>query len=169
MTDTVHPLESVPPVVANSGQADLEPEDQGGATLADAGSDSDEGLSAREVRFCDLLATGTPPAEAARLVGIAARSGRRWRQKARLQAAVRSRLNDAVAVGRSILASGMARASRALVEMSDGTEEAAPGRVSAARAVVESAVQLCDLETVKSQLAAIEAQLAANGGKQRWT
>jgi len=169
MSDTTHLLESVPPVVANSGQPELEPEDQGGPSLADAASDSDEGLSAREVRFSDLLATGTPPAEAARAVGIATRSGRRWRQKARIQAAVRARLNDAVAVGRSVLASGMAAASRALVSMADGSQEAEAARCSAARAVVENAVQLCDLETVKTQLSALETQLAKIGGTKRWT
>ncbi len=156
------PLTLVPPV-ANSGQPGLEPEDQVDPTVADAASDADAGLSAREMKFCDLLATGTPPAEAARIVGIAERSGRRWRQKPRIQAAIRARLNDAVAVGRSILASGMARAARALVEMSDGTEQAEAARVSAARAVVENTARLTDLAEIECQIAELAAQLGDTG------
>jgi hypothetical protein len=160
MTDADKPVVEAVPPVANSGQPELEPEDQAGPTVTDAGSDADAGLSAREVKFCDLLATGTAPAEAARTVGIAERSGRRWRQKARIQAAIRARLNDAVAVGRSILASGMARAARALVEMSDGTEEPEAARVCAARAVCDAAVKLVEIEELQERLAALEAQQA---------
>jgi hypothetical protein len=149
----------VPPV-ANSGQPELEPEDQAGPTVADAGGDADTGLSAREVMFCDALAAGTPPAEAARAVGIAERSGRRWRQKPRIQAAVRARLNDAVAVCRSVLAQGSATAARALVDMATGTEEPDSARVSAARAVVENTMRLTDLEQIEAQIAELKAALA---------
>jgi hypothetical protein len=161
MSDSERPDLHLPesPVVANSGRPELEPEDKGSPTVTDAASDADAGLSAREVKFCDLLATGTPPAEAARIVGIAERSGRRWRQKARIQAAIRARLNDAVAVGRSILASGMGRASHALVSMADGTEDASAPRVSAARAVVETTAKLVELEDVQARLAELEARL----------
>lgn len=156
------PLVLVPPA-ANSGQPGLEPEDQVDPTVADACSDADAGLSARELKFCDLLATGTPPAEAARAVGIAERSGRRWRQKPRIQAAIRSRLNDAVAVCRSVLAQGSANSARALVEMATGVEEPDSARVSAARAVVENTMRLTDLEQIEAQIAELAAQLSGTG------
>ena len=150
----------VPPV-ANPGQPELEPEDQVDPTVADAGGDADAGLSAREVKFSDLLALGTPPAEAARQVGIAERSGRRWRQKTRIQAAIRSRLNDSVAVCRSVLAQGSATAARALVDMATGEVEAEAARVSAARAVVENTMRLTDLEQIEAQIAELKSTLAA--------
>jgi hypothetical protein len=168
MSDTERP-DLVPPVVANFGQPELEPEDQVDPTVADAGDDGDAGLSAREVKFCDLLATGTPPAEAARAVGIAERSGRRWRKKPEIIEAVRVRLSENIATGKSILAAGMAKAARALVEMSDGAEEADAARVSACRAVTESAVKLVELDELQTRLALLEAQLASSGGKPRWT
>jgi len=146
--------------VASSGQPGLEPEDQVDPTVADAGSDADAKLSAREVKFCDLLATGTTPAEAARQVGIAERSGRRWRQKPRIQAAVRARLNDAVAVCRSVLAQGSATAARALVDMATGAEEPDSARVSAARAVVENTMRLTDLADIERQIAELKAELS---------
>ena len=153
------PLHVVPPA-ASFGQPELEPEDQVDPTVTGAGSDADAGLSAREVRFCDLLATGTAPAEAARLAGIAERSGRRWRQKARIQAAIRSRLNDSIAVCRSVLAQGAATAARALVDMATGEVEAEAARVSAARAVVENTMRLVDMEQIEAQIAELAAQLS---------
>ena len=153
------PLALVPPV-ASSGQPEMEPEDRVDSTVADAADDTDAKLSPRETKFCDLLATGTTPAEASRQVGIAARSGRRWRLKPRIQAAIRARLNDAVAVCRSVLAQGSATAARALVDMATGAEEPDSARVSAARAVVENTMRLTDLEQIEAQIAELKAALA---------
>ena len=147
------------PPVANSGQPELEPEDQVGPTVTDAGSDADDGLSAREVRFCDLLATGTPPAEAARAVGIAERSGRRWRKKPEIIEAIRARLSENIATGKSILAAGMAKAATGLVAMAGGEDEADAARVSACRAVTEGAVKLCELDELQARLAELEVRL----------
>jgi uncharacterized small protein (DUF1192 family) len=54
----------------------------------------------------------------------------------------------------------MARAARALVEMSDGTEEPEAARVCAARAVCDAAVKLVEIEELQERLAALEAQQA---------
>jgi hypothetical protein len=53
--------------------------------------------------------------------------------------------------------------------MSDGSEEASAPRVSAARAVVEGATRLVEIEEIESRLAEVEAQLTSNGGTKRWT
>jgi hypothetical protein len=159
MSDTEGPdlrvIEAVPPV-SESGRTPAEDEDDG------------EPLSARETMFCDALAAGTTPREAATQVGISARTGRRWRQKPEIQTAVRSRLNDSIAVAKSILASGAAKAATGLVAMADGTAEAEAARVSACRACVDGATKLIELDELQSRLAALEERLATNGGKQ-WT
>jgi hypothetical protein len=123
-------------------------------------------LSPRETRFADELAAGHTPREAAKLVGVSDRTGRRWRQKPDVQAAIKARLNDSIAVGRSILASGMAKAATGLVAMASGESEADAARVSACRAVTEGAVKLCELADLQSELAEIRAQLAAMPGNQ---
>jgi len=71
--------------------------------------------------------------------GITTRTGRRWRQRPEIQAAVRSRLNDSLGSARAILAQGSARAARSLVDMSDGESDATSPKVAASRAVIESA------------------------------
>jgi hypothetical protein len=159
MSDTERP-DLVPPVVANSGQPGLEPEDQVDPTVADACDDGDAGLSAREVKFCDLLAAGTPPAEAARAVGIAERSGRRWRKKPEIIEAIRARLSENIATAKSILAAGAAKAATGLVDMASGEAEPDAARVSAARAVVENATKMIDLAEIERQLAEVQARLA---------
>ena len=135
-------LEAVP-AVSENGQIPSEDENDG------------EGLSALEIRFVDALATGTTPREAAKLVGVSERTGRRWRQKPEIQAAIRSRLNDSIAVGRSILASGMASAAAGLVSMASGEAKADPGRASACRAVTEGAVKLTEIQDLQVELTEI--------------
>ena len=172
MTDErpdLHAVEAVPPVVANSGQPELDPEDQAGPTVTDDASDADDVLSAREVKFCDLLAIGRSPAEVAKEIGLSERSGRRWRKKPEIIEAVRVRLSENIATGKSILAAGMAKAASGLVSMSSGEDEPDAARVSACRAVCDGAVKLVEIEELQARLAALEVQLASNGGKQRWT
>jgi hypothetical protein len=52
----------------------------------------------------------------------------------------------------------MHRASRALVQMADGTASASAPRVSAARAVVEVTTRLVEIEEIESRLAELEAR-----------
>ena len=147
--------EVVPPV-ADSGRNSDEAEDDG------------EGLSAREIRFCDLLATGTTPREAATQVGISERSGRRWRQKLAIIAATRSRLNDSISVGRSILACGFAQAATALVAMASGGEPADSSRIAACRAITSGAIELIEAD-VEARLSALEQQGPPGPGlRGRW-
>jgi hypothetical protein len=143
----LHVVEAVP-AVSESGRI---PDDDEGDT---------ESLSARETRFVDALAAGTTPHEAAKAIGLSDRSGRRWRQKSYLMAAIKVRLADSIAVGRSILAAGMAKAATGLVAMASGESAADSARVSACRAVTEGAVKLCELADLQAQLAEIQAQLA---------
>ena len=134
--------------------------------------DDDDGdgetLSAREIRFVDALATGRSPSEAAREIGLSDRSGRRWRRKRELIEAVRARLSENIATGKSILAAGMAKAATGLVSMASGETPAEAARVSACRAVTEGAVKLCEVAELEARLAALEAQLTNDGEKPRW-
>jgi len=126
-----------------------------------------ESLSARETSFVDALATGCSPAEAAREIGLSDRSGRRWRKRPEIIEAIRARLAENIATGKSILASGMAKAATGLVEMASGEKPAESARVSACRAVTEGAVKLCEVAELEARLAALEERLA-NGGTKQW-
>ena len=163
MADTEGPdLHVVPPVSDAGGQT--------AEDAADAGADADGRLSPREIRFCDLLATGETSCHASKLVGVTDRTGRRWRQRPEIQAAIRSRLNDSIGAARAILACGAARAATGLVGMADGSEPAESARVSAARGVLESAMKLGELEDLAARLEALESRLAAsNNTKGSWT
>lgn len=152
--------------------SDIEPPDLHVVPVSESGQNPDEddegedSLSAQEIRFCDALATGTTPREAAKLVGVSDRTGRRWRQKPEIQAAIRARLNDAIAVGRSILASGHAQAATAIVGMAGGTVPADSPRIAACRVLIESNEKWGELAEVKAELDEIRTRLAAlPGGK----
>jgi hypothetical protein len=151
----LHLLEAVP-AVSETGRI-LDDDDGDGETL-----------SAREIRFVDALATGRSPSEAAREIGLSDRSGRRWRRKRELIEAVRARLSENIATGKSILAAGMAKAATGLVSMASGETPAEAARVSACRAVTEGAVKLCEVAELEARLAALEAQLTNDGEKPRW-
>jgi len=158
-TESPPTLTMVPPVSDTGGQPDAEVE-------ADT-QDAEARLSPREIRFCDALATGETSCQASKLVGVTDRTGRRWRLRAEIQAAIRSRLNDSIGAARAILACGSARAATALVVMADGSEPAESPRVSAARAVVEGASRLVEVEELRAELEAIKSQLANNPGTRR--
>ena len=122
-----------------------------------------ETLSARETRFIDALAIGRSPSEAAKEIGLSDRSGRRWRKKAEIAEAVRVRLSENIAVGKSILAAGMAKAATGLVDMASGTAPAESARVAACRAVTDGAIKFLEMEELQARLAELEAQI----GQQR--
>ena len=133
---------------------------QSGGDEAEAGPDDEARLSPKEIRFVDALAAGETSCQASKVAGVTDRTGRRWRQRPEIQAAVRARLNDSLGAARAILACGAARAATGLVSMADGSEPAESPRVSAARAVVEGATRLVEIEEIESRLAEVEAQLA---------
>ncbi len=122
--------------------------------------DSESGLSAREIVFCDHLASGETSCQAAKAAGVCERTARRWRQRPEIQAAVRSRLHDALASARAILAQGTARAARSLVDLSDTGTVGDAAKVSASRAVIETSLKLTELEQLEARLAEVERQLA---------
>jgi hypothetical protein len=150
--------------------SDIEPPDLHVVPVSESGrkpEDDDEGensLSAQEIRFADALATGATPREAAKSVGISERTGRRWRQKVEIMAAIRARLNDAIAVGRSILASGHAQAATAIVGMAGGAVPAESSRIAACRVVIESNEKWGELAEVKAELDEIKTALATMPG-----
>jgi hypothetical protein len=125
----------------------------------DGDDDAETRLSPREMAFADALASGATTADAAIVAGISVRSARRWKIRPHVQVAIRARVNESLSQARAVLASGATRAAAALVGMADGTVRATSPRVQAARSVVESAVQLTDLQDLRDQMAALESRI----------
>jgi HD-like signal output (HDOD) protein len=130
------------------------------ASLAQGGPESAGALTPREVLFVEGIARGESLADSATAAGVSYRTARRWRLKPHVAEAIRNRVGENLSQTRAILSAGSSRAARSLVSMSDGTTPAESARVSAARAVVESATKLAEIEELASRLAEIEAQLA---------
>jgi phage terminase small subunit len=119
-----------------------------------------EELNPREILFVDGLALGRTLGDAATAAGISARSGRRWKTKPEIAAAIRVRMSENIAVGRAILAAGMSKAATGLVAMASGEALADSARVSACRAVVENATKLIEIDEMVARLEQLEEQIA---------
>jgi hypothetical protein len=145
------------PAADNPGQPDAAPTDDY--------QDAESLLSPPEVIFCEALARGEPPCQASALAGVCDRTGRRWRLRPEIQAAVRARLNDSLGSARAILAQGSARAARSLVELSDSAMVGDSSKVSAAHKVLETAVKFIEVEELERRLSDLEAQIANQPGQ----
>jgi hypothetical protein len=145
MADVENPGHRLVEMVASSGPAPDTDEEQG------------ETLDARELRFVDLVASGSTLGDAATEIGIGYRTARRWKKRAEIATAIRDRASEQVALGRAVLAAGMGRAARSLVDMSDGKTKAEPGKVAAAKAVVESTTKLVEVERVQEEINELKA------------
>jgi hypothetical protein len=133
--------------------------------VPDSDAEQGETLDARELRFVDLVASGSTLGDAATEIGIGYRTARRWKKRPEVAAAIKDRASEQVALGRAVLAAGMGRAARALVDMSDGKTKAEAARVSAAKAVVESTTKLVEVEEMRAEMEAIKQQLASLPGR----
>jgi protein involved in polysaccharide export with SLBB domain len=111
------------------------------------------------------VASGSTLGDAATEIGIGYRTARRWKKRPEVAAAIKDRASEQVALGRAVLAAGMGRAARALVDMSDGKTKAEAARVSAAKAVVESTTKLVEVEEMRAEMEAIKQQLASLPGR----
>jgi hypothetical protein len=120
--------------------------------------DDVEVLNALELRFVDLRASGHTYEEIATAIGKSTRTCRRWERRQEIAALIKTRSQEQVATARSVLASGMHRAARSLVDMADGKAKAEAPRVSAARAVVETTTRLVEIEEIENRLAELEAR-----------
>ena len=116
-------------------------------------------MTRREAAFVATLAEGGTVAEAAAAAKVSERSGYRWKSRPEIAAAVRAVISEHLATAGAVLAAGASRAARSLVDMSDGAAEAEAPKVSAARAVVETATKLGELREIEARLAEIEARL----------
>ena len=124
----------------------------------DTEPDNDEGLDAVELRAADMIAAGSTIEETATATGKSTRTIRRWKKDPRIAAVIKARASEAVAMARAVLSSGMHRASRSLVDMSDGKTKAEAAKVSAARAVVETTTRIVEIEEIEARLAELEAR-----------
>jgi len=146
----IHLLESVSDSVPSASD---EPEDA-------------ELLNALELRFVELIASGHSYEDTGALIGRSPRTCRRWaKQRPDIAQAIKARASEQVAGARAILASGMSRAARSLVDMSDGKVKADSATVSAARCVVESTVKLIETAELRDEVEAIKQQLATMPGR----
>ena len=127
---------------------------------ADSEPEDAEVLNALELRFVELIAAGHSYEDTGAQIGRSPRTCRRWAKRPEIAAAIKSRATEQVAGATAILASGMSRAARSLVDMSDGKVKADSATVSAARCVVESTVKLVEVAQIESRLADLEARLS---------
>jgi hypothetical protein len=135
---------------------------QTGPAQEDEGQDP-EGLDGRENAFVDAVASGHSLKDGATAAGIGYRTAKRWHKRPEIVAAIRLRVSENLAQARAVLASGASRAARSLVDMSDGARVADAPTVSAARAVVEAASRLVEVEEMERRLSELEARLSGNG------
>lgn len=126
--------------------------------------ESPEALNAVELRFVELIAAGVSYEDAGGQIGKSPRTCRRWAKRPEIKAAVRARALEQVTGARAILAAGMSRAARSLVDMSDGAREALGPKVAAARAVLDCAAAMVSLGDVLNRLEELEALVAARPG-----
>lgn len=132
----------------------------GSVRPADSEPEAAEVLNALELRFVELIASGHSYEDTGAQIGRSPRTCRRWAKRPEIAAAVRARANEQVSAARAILASGMSRAARSLVRMSDGEAEATSPKVAASRTVIEQATALAAVEELSARLADLEAQLS---------
>jgi hypothetical protein len=152
----LHLLEAVPPVSEPVPPADSEPE-------------GDEVLNALELRYVELVAAGHSYENTGAQIGRSPRTCRRWSKRPEIIAAVKARANEQVSGARAILTSGMSRAARSLVAMSDGASDATSPKVAASRAVIAEATNLTAVEELTQRLERLEQQLATSNGGKQWT
>lgn len=126
---------------------------------------TDDRLPPRELLFVEQLASGASLADAAKGIGLSARSARRWKTKPHIAEAVRARVAENVSVGRAILAAGMSKAATALVGMASGVADAESARVAACKAVVDSATRALEAEEIEARLAELEQLVAKKGSR----
>jgi hypothetical protein len=137
-----------------------------GSDLPDEdGADSDDVLNALELRLVELVAAGYSYEDTGALIGLSPRTCRRWAKRPEIAQAIKARASEQVAGARAILASGMSRAARSLVDMSDGKTKADSATVSAARCVVEATAKLVEMEELQTRLSELEAALAQQPGQ----
>lgn len=127
------------------GQVDQNPTDD---------REAPDGLTPEESSFVDALSCGASIPDAAKLVGLSPRSGRRWKAKAHVASALRARLSENVGLAKAVLAAGAARAATALVEIAGG-QKADPVQVSACRSVLENAIKAIEISDLQAEVAKI--------------
>ena len=135
----------------------------------DSEPEADEVLNALELRAVELIAAGYSYEDTSAQIGRSPRTCRRWSRRPEIAAAVKARANEQVSGARAILTSGMSRAARSLVAMSDGASDATSPKVAASRAVIAEATNLTAVEDLTQRLERLEEQVAANGGTKQWT
>lgn len=115
-------------------------------------------LTVREERFVAAIVTGQSIADGATAAGVSYRTGKRWRHRDQIVRAIRARTNETLGQARAVLAAGARSAAESLVAMATGTRKASTASVMAARAVLEGATRLIELDELSARLDALEVQ-----------
>ena len=119
----------------------------------------EDGLNPRESTFVRALIDGLTIDEASKLVDIVGRTGRRWRRKPAVVAALRDHARASVQQATAVLAGGATRAALSLVAIADDKRKASAPVVQAARACLEFASKGTELAELQQEVAEIRARL----------
>jgi hypothetical protein len=122
-------------------------------------TDEREALTAQELAFVEALARGDTIREAAEANHLAYSTGRRWRRRPELQAAIRELARDAVQAGTLALGQGAKTAATTLRQIAAGKARAAGPRVTACRAILEIGLRVLEVEELEARVQALEASL----------
>ena len=150
MTDERPDLHAVP--VAETGRA------------GENDSDLEDGLTPAESVFVRALVDGASVEDAANAAAISARTGRRWRHRPAVVAALREHSRASVQQATAVLASGATKAALSLVAIADDKRKASAPVVQASRAILEFASKGCELAEIEERLATLEQQIANTPG-----
>lgn len=135
--------------------------DSSGQAAASTPDESD-GLSAAEVRFVTMSASGETMDGIAAELGVCTRTLRRWKRRPEVATAIAELTRESMAVAKSTLANAANKAARELVSLSESASPDA-SRVSAARAILEHAEKFVELAEISDRLTELEARLSPKG------
>ena len=124
----------------------------------------EDGLNPRESTFVRALIDGLTIDEASKLVDIVGRTGRRWRRKPAVVAALRDHARASVQQATAVLVGGATRAALSLLGIADEKRKVSASVVAASRAILEFASKGTEIAEIEERLGALEEQIANTHG-----
>jgi transposase-like protein len=152
-----------PPAAPTLSEVSPEKADTSGQD-ASATPDDVDVLSAQELRFVTLSASGESMDAMAVTLGVCSRTLRRWKRRPEVASAIAELTRESMATAKSTLANAANKAARELVGLSESATPDA-SRVSAARAILEHAEKFVEIAEISDRLTELEAAQAKQAGK----
>ena len=116
-------------------------------------------LSTRQEKVLALLISEPSVKEAAKTAGIGERTLHRWLKNEAFAAAYRDARTNAVRQAMGQIQAAMGTAVRTLVQIMQDSEVPSSSRVQSAKAVIENAIKLFELEEIEQRLSIIEIKI----------